>query len=182
MVLLKVRSLTTSARRYAAAAPLTVTSTRSNASAPLLGNIEASWKTLPAEEQYEIYQQLEQIQKKDWKQLTVDEKKAAYFVSFGPHGPRAPTVESGHGLKVLLGVSGAVIAGFALFSVVRTQAAPPPKTMTAEYQEQMTEYMKSQNMNPIASLALDGRECLLTGLQTGISSEGYKGKGMVQSN
>lgn len=53
-----------------------MTSTRTNASAPLLANIEASWKSLPAEEQYEVYQQLEELQKKDWKELTVDEKKA----------------------------------------------------------------------------------------------------------
>jgi hypothetical protein len=55
---------------------VTVTSTRSNASAPILANIEAAWKNLPAEEQYEVYQQLEELQKKDWKELTVDEKKA----------------------------------------------------------------------------------------------------------
>lgn len=65
------------ARRAAStSAPLTVTSTRSNASAPTLANIEASWKNLPAEEQYEVYQELEQIQKQDWKELTIDEKKA----------------------------------------------------------------------------------------------------------
>jgi hypothetical protein len=59
--------------RYAS---VTVTSTRSNESAPILANIEASWKNLPSEEQYEVYQQLEELQKKDWKELTVDEKKA----------------------------------------------------------------------------------------------------------
>lgn len=60
-------------------APLTVTSTRSNASAPLLANIEASWKDLASEEQFEVYQQLEALQKKDWKELSVDEKKAGTF-------------------------------------------------------------------------------------------------------
>lgn len=66
------------ARSYAsAAAPsISVTSTRSNASAPILANIEASWKTMPADEQYEVYRQLEELQKRDWKELTVDEKKA----------------------------------------------------------------------------------------------------------
>ncbi len=33
-------------------------------------------------------------------------------------------------------------------------AAPPPKTMTREYQEQSNEYAKSQNINPIVSFAL----------------------------
>lgn len=31
-------------------------------------------------------------------------------------------------------------------------APPPPHTMTKEYQEQMTEYMRSQKMNPIVSI------------------------------
>jgi cytochrome c oxidase subunit 4 len=63
-------------RTYASSPAVTVTSTRSNASAPLLANIEASWKDLPAEEQYEVYQRLGELQKKDWKELSVDEKKA----------------------------------------------------------------------------------------------------------
>ena len=65
-----------------AAPSLTTVSTRSNASAPILANIEASWKTLPAEEQYEVYQQLEELQKRDWKELTVDEKKAGMCLNF----------------------------------------------------------------------------------------------------
>ncbi|WVR03325.1 hypothetical protein IAU60_000316 [Kwoniella sp. DSM 27419] len=168
MSLLRLRSAVAplSVRRYAtaSASPISVTSTRTNSSAPILGNIEASWKTLPAEEQYEIYQQLEQLQKKDWKELTTDEKKAAYFVAFGPHGPRAPTHEPGFQLKVFLGTLAAMGTAYGVFLFARSQALPPPKTMTREYQEQMTEYMKSQNMNPIS----------------GVSSEGYKGKGMVQ--
>ncbi|KAK8845301.1 hypothetical protein IAR55_006014 [Kwoniella newhampshirensis] len=170
MSILRLRSAISplsSIRQYATAAaqPISVTSTRSNASAPILGNIEASWKTLPAEEQYEVYQQLEQLQKKDWKELTLDEKKAAYFVAFGPHGPRAPVSEPGHGLKVFGGVAAAVAAAFGFFTLAKSYSAPSPRTMTPEYQEQMNEYMKSQNMNPIS----------------GVSSEGYKGKGMVQS-
>ncbi|WVQ76494.1 hypothetical protein IAR50_006162 [Cryptococcus sp. DSM 104548] len=168
MSILRLRSALSplsNARRYATASAVQVTSSTSNASASILGNIEATWKNLPADEQYEIYQQLEQIQKKDWKELTIDEKKAAYFVSFGPHGPRAPVNGPNHSVKVATGLALALGSAVALFSFVRSQAPPPPATMNAEYQQQMTEYMKSQNMNPIS----------------GISSEGYKGKGMVQS-
>jgi hypothetical protein len=70
------RSFAVARRAASTSAPLTVSSTRTNASAPILANIEASWKSLPAEEQYEVYQQLEEIQKRDWKELTIDEKKA----------------------------------------------------------------------------------------------------------
>lgn len=76
--------LRASARTYASPA-ITVTSTRSNATAPLLGNIEASWKDLSAEEQHEVYQQLGEIQKKDWKELTIDEKKAGEFRRLSIH-------------------------------------------------------------------------------------------------
>jgi TRAP-type C4-dicarboxylate transport system substrate-binding protein len=51
----------------------------------LLGNIEASWKDLSAEEQHEVYQQLGEIQKKDWKELTTDEKKAGEFRRLSIH-------------------------------------------------------------------------------------------------
>lgn len=72
------RVATPALRSYASAASpsISVTSTRSNASAPALANIEASWKSLPAEEQFEVNQQLEELQKRDWKELSVDEKKA----------------------------------------------------------------------------------------------------------
>lgn len=62
--------------RAASTSSIHVVSSRNNESAPLLANIEASWAKLPASEQYQVYQELEQIQKKDWKELTTDEKKA----------------------------------------------------------------------------------------------------------
>jgi len=66
-------------RNYAST--VTVASTRSNASAPLLGNIEASWKDLSAAEQAEIQEQIAELEKKDWKELSMDEKKAGEFKS-----------------------------------------------------------------------------------------------------
>lgn len=98
------------------------------------------------------------------KPQTICFPKLAYFVAFGPHGPRTPANEPGHSLKVFVGVAALVGTAYAVFELARSQAAPPPRTMTTEYQEQMNEYMRSQNMNPIS----------------GVSSEGYKGKGMVQ--
>ncbi len=56
--------------------PLTVTHSTNNASGALLGNIEATWKSLSPAEQSEVFQKLEQVQKRDWKELSVDEKKA----------------------------------------------------------------------------------------------------------
>lgn len=57
-------------------ATVTVASSGSNSNAPLLANIEASWEDLPAEEQGQVYQQLKELQKRDWKEMSLDEKKA----------------------------------------------------------------------------------------------------------
>ena len=57
-------------------------STASSASVIPLSNVEAQWELLSTEEQYVIHQQLEEIQKKDWKTLSVDEKKAGMLDFF----------------------------------------------------------------------------------------------------
>ena len=41
-----------------------------------LSNVEAQWELLSSEEQLAVHQQLEEIQKKDWKTISIDEKKA----------------------------------------------------------------------------------------------------------
>lgn len=64
------------ATRAASTSAVNVVSTRTNESSSLLSNIESSWSKLPASEQHEVYQQLENVQKRDWKELTTDEKKA----------------------------------------------------------------------------------------------------------
>lgn len=130
----------------------------------ILPNIEARWKSLSMEQQYGVFRQLEEIQRKDWKDLSIDEKKAAYYVSFGPHGPRKPITSSGQGMRTFAGVAGLIGATFAIFFGLRSTAKPPVKTMTTEWQEQQNERALEQKQNPI----------------TGISSEGYKGPGHVQ--
>ncbi|PWN44168.1 cytochrome c oxidase subunit IV [Ceraceosorus guamensis] len=132
-----------------------------------LPNIEARWSNLSKEEQYTIYRKLEEVQRRDWKELSLDEKKAAYYISFGPHGPRKPITQPGQAIKTAAGVTGLIIATFGLFFGLRQFANPnQPKTMTKEYQEQSNELARQQNQNPI----------------TGISSEGYKGEGHVQKS
>lgn len=61
-------------RRLTTAAP-----TASSSSAPLLiplNNVEAQWEKLSKSDQTTVQRQLEEIQKKDWKALSLDEKKA----------------------------------------------------------------------------------------------------------
>jgi cytochrome c oxidase subunit 4 len=44
-----------------------------------LSNVEAQWDRLSAEEQAAVYGRLEEIQKRDWNTLSIDEKKAGEF-------------------------------------------------------------------------------------------------------
>lgn len=57
------------------ASPAAAGSSGSSAVIPL-SNVEAQWETLSADEQLAVHQQLEEIQKKDWRTLSIDEKKA----------------------------------------------------------------------------------------------------------
>jgi len=147
----------------------TVTSTPAPSSpstaAPIrLSNVEASWTKLTPEEKASVHQQLEEIQKKDWKELSIDEKKAgefyfcppgasrgrtgvsvyayrirfpfyicpipldvfyrtcflAYYVAFGPHGPRTPSSQPGDALKILLFTSALVAVAGTLFIAIRS--------------------------------------------------------------
>ncbi|OCH88817.1 cytochrome c oxidase subunit IV [Obba rivulosa] len=128
-----------------------------------LSNVEAQWERLSPDEQLAVHQQLEELQKKDWKTLSIDEKKAAYYVAFGPHGPRAPTHKPGDTVKLLLGTLAGIAVAGGVFAWFRSRAPPPPRSLTKEWEEASNELAREQKMNPIS----------------GISSEGYKGKGFV---
>ncbi|KAI0034523.1 cytochrome c oxidase subunit IV family [Vararia minispora EC-137] len=139
-------------------------SAASRAAIPL-ANIEAQWERMGKEDQAAVFEQLEELQKKNWKELSLAEKKAAYYVNFGPHGPRKPVNPPGTTMQVTAGVVGLLAVTGALWAVIRSFADPAPKTMTKEWQEASNERAKEMNLNPIS----------------GISSEDYKGKGFVQS-
>ncbi|THH29086.1 hypothetical protein EUX98_g5100 [Antrodiella citrinella] len=156
------------ARGVAATANASSSSTTSSTSAASvvpLSNVEAQWETLNSQDQLAVHQQLAELQKKDWRTLSVDEKKAAYYVAFGPHGPRKPISRPGDSLKVALAVIGAGVISFAVGTAVKSLAPPPPKTMNKEWEEASNARAIEQKMDPIS----------------GITSEGYKGPTFVQS-
>ncbi|KAL9133359.1 MAG: hypothetical protein Q9175_005457 [Cornicularia normoerica] len=131
---------------------------------PTLSQIEKRWEGMPPREQADLWMALRDRMKNDWHELTLQERKAAYWIAFGPHGPRAlpPPGENWYVFKLtMLGVG----ISFIIFCAIRSLARPAPKTMNSQYQEMTNEYLKRQKTEPI----------------TGISSEGYVGKGMVQS-
>ncbi|KAL1954833.1 hypothetical protein VTO42DRAFT_521 [Malbranchea cinnamomea] len=132
---------------------------------PELAGIEKRWETMPPQEQAELWMKLRDRMKVDWHDMTLAEKKAAYWIAFGPHGPRAPTSPKGEGIKIFVQVAKYLAVSLGVFFLIRSFAGPAPKTMTKEWQEATNEYLKREKMDPI----------------TGISSEGYSGKGHVQS-
>ncbi|KAG2157012.1 COX4, subunit IV of cytochrome c oxidase [Suillus clintonianus] len=156
-----------SLRRLATTAQVPTSGPSSSVTASVipLSNVEAQWENMSKSEQAVVHRQLEELQKKDWKTLSMDEKKAAYYVAFGPHGPRAPVSPPGQGLKVFLFTMGLVGVAGLLSIAIRSRAPPPPKTLTREWEEATNERLLEQKSNPIS----------------GISSEGYSGKGFVVS-
>ncbi|KAI0823578.1 cytochrome c oxidase subunit IV-domain-containing protein [Trametes gibbosa] len=150
----------------AAAASSSQTAASASASAqPVvpLSNVEAMWERLSADEQAVIHQQLEEVQKRDWKTLSVDEKKAAYYVAFGPHGPRAPIDKPSATPKIFFGVLALIASAGVLFYSIRAAAPAPPRTINKEWEEAENERARELKLNPIS----------------GISSEGYSGTGFV---
>ncbi|KAE9407122.1 cytochrome c oxidase subunit IV [Gymnopus androsaceus JB14] len=133
-----------------------------------ISNIEAQWEKMSVEDRSTVYGQLEEVMKKDWKELSLDEKKAgkfqfAYYVAFGPHGPRAPVSKPGDGIKIFASTAALVGVAGIIFYAIRAMSPPPPRSINKEWEEASNQRALEQKMNPI----------------TGIASEGYSGKGFV---
>ncbi|PYI26199.1 cytochrome c oxidase polypeptide 5, mitochondrial [Aspergillus indologenus CBS 114.80] len=131
---------------------------------PTLAGIEKRWEAMPPQEQADLWMQLRDRMQADWHQLTLQEKKAAYFISFGNHGPRT-LPPKGEAFRIFVKVLQYCSIGVGVFYAVHYFAKPLPKTMSKEWQEASNEYALREKINPIY----------------GISSEGYEGKGFVQS-
>ncbi|KAL4734189.1 cytochrome c oxidase subunit IV-domain-containing protein [Aspergillus similis] len=131
---------------------------------PTLAGIEKRWEALPPQEQADLWMQLRDRMKVDWHQMTLQEKKAAYWIAFGPHGPRSQPPK-GENLRIFFKVAQLCVVSVGLFYVIHLFAKPLPKTMSKEWQEATNEYALREKINPIY----------------GISSQGYEGKGFVQS-
>lgn len=119
---------------------------------------------MPVQEQAELWMALRDRMKAPWQELSLQEKKAAYWIAFGPHGPRAEPPPD-EGKRVALGTTIALVVSLIIFAGTRTFSRPAPKTMTKEWQEASNEYLKMQKTEPFS----------------GIGSKGYSGPGMIQS-
>ncbi|KAJ1647224.1 Cytochrome c oxidase subunit 5B, mitochondrial [Dispira simplex] len=128
-----------------------------------LASVEVAYNNWTDNQKAAMSDRLVELQKQDWKNMSLDEKRAVFFVAFGPHTARTPRSQPGDGWRTLLGVGAALAVSVGSFMYIRSFAQKSPHTMTPEWQEASNEYARQNNLNPI----------------TGISSEGYQGKGLV---
>lgn len=78
---------------------------------------------------------------------------AAYWIAFGPHGPRALD-PPGEGKSLFFHVILVLAATGGLFAVIRMFAGQAPESMTKEWQEQSNELLKvCVAVNPRVALA-----------------------------
>lgn len=88
--------------------------------------------------------------------------QTAYWIAFGPHGPRAQT-PPGEGWKIVNYTLVGVAASAVLFFGTRYFARPPPRTLSKEWQEASEEYLRVRSINfhqaheQIADTALETR-------------------------
>ncbi|KAL7409280.1 cytochrome c oxidase subunit IV-domain-containing protein [Mrakia frigida] len=132
----------------------------------VLKSVHRTYELMPLQEKIVINDILQEVQKADWKTMTLDEKKAAYFIAFGPYGARRPRQTTETSRRILYSMACCFFTVGIVWNVLRYFRAPPAITSTHEYQAMENEWMRERNINPI----------------TGVSSEeGKKGDGMINS-
>lgn len=114
-----------------------------------VGKLETRWLSLPKQDQTQLINDLKSRMELNWKDLLVEEKKAAYYISFGEWGPRKPLHAPGDAQFIVLVVSGSIVASMLIYLGITSYiAAPGPSTMNREWQDASDEYLKSKNANP----------------------------------
>ncbi|VEU22077.1 DEKNAAC103083 [Brettanomyces naardenensis] len=110
-------------------------------------HLEKRWEKLPEVDRDSLITSLSERQKLPWNQLSEQEKKAAYYVSFGEWGPRKPLYHEGEKRTIFYSVAIGFGVCFALYVGFRA-SRPSPKTMNKAWQEKSDEYLKSKHANP----------------------------------
>lgn len=115
-----------------------------------ISNLQGRWEKLPESDKQHLIEALSDKQKLPWNQLTLEEKKAAWYISFGSWGPRRPmeTPEETSNIYkgIFLGLSITALLFLAYYANRNV-----PKTMNKEWQEKSDEYLASKNANPFST-------------------------------
>ncbi|KAF5096284.1 hypothetical protein D0Z03_001652 [Geotrichum reessii] len=117
-------------------------------STPTIINLESRWEKMTSEEQEDIISQLAERQKGPWNELTLNEKRAAWYISYGSWGPRKVIHPEGEVQKIAFGVFGILAAASAVFGIARYFSEGLGITMNKEWQEASDEILKEKLSNP----------------------------------
>lgn len=132
---------------FASASALRSASTLTPAS---ITNLQARWEKLPESDKADVITAISERQTLPWNELSLEEKKAAWYISFGEWGPRKPLTSDADVKKIIAGVAIGCAVSFAIFLGYRSQRNVP-KTMNKEWQLQSDEYLASKNANPFST-------------------------------
>ncbi|TPX66706.1 hypothetical protein SpCBS45565_g04292 [Spizellomyces sp. 'palustris'] len=144
--MLPARRLLTTA---ATARPSVITAIRRQhtVSPAALSQIETRWAKLPECEQGAVADYLAEKQKGDWKNLTLDEKRAAYWIAYGPYGARTP-IDPAMKWKVLGWSSFFLSVTVGLWVYWTKEVVPTLRTHNKEWKEEEERRAIENKQNP----------------------------------
>lgn len=97
----------------------------------------------------------------------------AYWIAFGPHGPRAQAPK-GEGWRIFFKVAQLTAASVGVFYLVHMFAKPQPKTMSKEWQEASNEYAKVRTLSAGTRMRSRSPRSRITQLLTYLSFFHYR--------
>ncbi|GMM48821.1 cytochrome c oxidase subunit Va [Pichia kluyveri] len=115
-----------------------------------ISNLQGRWEKLPESDKQHLIDALAIKQKLPWNELSLEEKKACWYVSFGTWGPRRPMETPEEMSKIFKGIILGVAFSATLFLTYYSNRNIP-KTMNKEWQEKSDEYLASKNANPFST-------------------------------
>lgn len=115
-----------------------------------ISNLQGRWEKLPESDKQHLIDALADKQKLPWTQLSLEEKKAAWYISFGSWGPRKPMESPEESARIYKGIAVGLVFSATLFLTYYSMRNVP-KTMNKEWQEQSDEYLASKNANPFST-------------------------------
>ncbi|TPX50527.1 hypothetical protein SeMB42_g00679 [Synchytrium endobioticum] len=121
---------------------------RRNASASALAELETRWVKLPECEQGVIADTLAAVQRGDWKKMTLEEKRAAYFIAYGSYGARTP-LDPTTNVRVWGTVAIFLALSYAAWSY-SVKFRPALRTQTPEWEEATKQKAIEARQNPFS--------------------------------
>lgn len=115
-----------------------------------ISNLPNRWEKLPESDKQDLIDALAEKQKLPWNQLSLEEKKAAWYISFGTWGPRRPMETAEEKATIYKGIFAGIALSTAIFLAYYANRNVP-KTMNKEWQEKSDEYLASKNANPFST-------------------------------